>query len=163
MADFTYRNARSGSFTGGIIGVIVIETVVVHLLLYNHSRIAAWLLTILSVWAIIWLARDYYALGVGALRVDEQNVDLVIGHRYSLRVPRDNIASVSLPTFRDLPAPETNEGRDYLNLLKPATPNVLLTLRQPIRVRTPGGLHRTVARLGLYLDDAGTFIETMRQ
>ncbi len=162
MAEFTYRNARSGSLVGGIIGAIAIETVVVHLLLYNHSRITAWLLTILSVWAIIWLARDYRALGVGALSVGDQNVNLVVGHRYSLRVRRDNITRVSQPTFRDLPTPGTNEGRDYLNLLKPATPNVLLTLCEPIRVRTPGGLHRTVARLGLHLDDAGTFIETMR-
>jgi hypothetical protein len=141
----------------------VIETVVVHLLLYNHSRTTAWLLTILSAWAIIWLARDYRALGVGALSVDNQDVHLVIGHRYSVRVPRDNIASGSQPPVRDLPTPGTNEGRDYLNLLKPATPNVLLTLREPIRVRTPGGLHRMAARLGLHLDDAGTFIETMRQ
>ena len=95
MADFTYRNARSGRLVGGIIAAIVIETVVVHLLLYNHSRIAAWPLTI-------------------------------------------------------------------LNLLKPATPNVLLTLRQPIRVRTPGGLHRMAARLGLHLDDSTRFIEAIR-
>ena len=45
MAEFTYRNARSGSFVGGIIGVIVIETVVVHLLLYNHSRIGTFIET----------------------------------------------------------------------------------------------------------------------
>ncbi len=163
MPQFTYRTARSGSFVVGISAAILIETAVVHLLLYGHSRIAALVLTALSLWAIAWLTRDYLALGNTALSVNDDRVDLRIGRRYSLHLPRSSITRVSQPTFRDLPAPGTNGGRDYLNLMKPATPNVLLTLQEPIRVRITAGFHRTVSRLALHLDDPSGFVNAMRQ
>ena len=96
------------------------------------------------------------------ISVDDEKVDLTIGRRYSMRVPRAIIADVSQPSFRDLPTPGTNEGRDFLNLLKPATPNVLIRLREPLRVRLPGGFHRTVTRLGLHLDNPSAFIDALQ-
>ena len=162
MPQFSYRRARSGSLLVGICIAILVETAALHLFLYSRSRIAAWVFTSLSVWAILWLVRSYQALGTGVISVDDEKVDLTIGRRYSMRVPRAIIADVSQPSFRDLPTPGTNEGRDFLNLLKPATPNVLIRLREPLRVRLPGGFHRTVIRLGLHLDNPSAFIDALQ-
>ena len=162
MPQFSYRRARSGSLLIGICIAILVETAALHLFLYSRSRIAAWVFTSLSVWAILWLVRSYQALGTGVISVDDEKVDLTIGRRYSMRVPRAIIADVSQPSFRDLPTPGTNEGRDFLNLLKPATPNVLIRLREPLRVRLAGGLHRTVIRLGLHLDNPSAFIDALQ-
>ena len=75
----------------------------------------------------------------------------------NVRVPRALIAHVVTPTFCDLPTPGTNQGVDFLNPTKPATPNVLLTLQEPMTLRLPGR-QRTIRRIALYLDDPEAFI-----
>jgi hypothetical protein len=68
---------------------------------------------------------------------------------------------VEQPTFRDLPAPGTNQGRDYLNLTKPAAPSVLIVLDETQRVRLTLGIHREVRRVALRLDDADGFVRVV--
>ena len=37
-------------------------------------------------------------------------------------------------TYRTVLTPGTNEARDYLNLLKPATPNILIVLHEEAKL-----------------------------
>jgi hypothetical protein len=46
----------------------------------------------------------------------------------------------------------------YLNLMKPAAPNVLLTMVAPMHVRLPGGLRRSVRHFGMHLDEPERFL-----
>ena len=145
----------------GISAAIAIETVAFPLLLGRRVPWLAWTLTLLSLYAIDWLVLDYLAMGSRALSVEGENVQLRIGRRFDFNLTRSQIARVIQPTFRDLPTPGTNQGRDFLNLTKPSAPNVLITLTEPVRVRLPGGIHRQVQRLALHLDDAAAFVATL--
>jgi len=60
-----------------------------------------------------------------------------------------------------VPAPGSPQATDYLNLMKPATPNVLLTFTLPVTVRLRGGLQRSARRLGLCLDEPDAFIRAV--
>jgi hypothetical protein len=161
MVAFTYRSARSGSLVGGLGLAIAVETVALHLWLAARHPIAAWALTVGSVAALVWLAADYRALGRGAVRLDAKTLDLRIGRRFALRLPRSAVVEVVRPTWRDLPTAGTPAAADYLNLTKPAMPNVLLTLSAPTTVRLAGGLARRARRLGLRLDDADAFVAAL--
>jgi hypothetical protein len=161
MVAFTYRSARSGSLVGGLGLAIAVETVALHLWLAARHPIAAWALTAGSVAALAWLAADYRALGRGAVRLDGDSLDLRIGRRLALRLPRAAVAEVLRPTWRDLPTAGTPAAADYLNLTKPTTPNLLLTLAEPATVRLVGGLARRARRLGLRLDDPDAFIAAL--
>ena len=161
MVEFTYRSARSGSLVAGLGLVVAIETVVLHLWLAARHPWAAWALTVASVGTIAWLAADYRALGSGAVRLDGESIDLRVGRRFALGLPRTALLTVVRPTWRDLPAAGTPDAGDYLNLTKPATPNVLLTLSAPTTVRLPGGLARRARRLGLHLDDPEAFVAAL--
>ena len=110
MKEFSYRSARSGSLVVGFSIAILVETVAIHLLLVRRHPLLAWSLTVLSAWAIVWLARDYRALGDGRVRVDDEIIHLTIGRRYDIHVPRARVDRAYKPTFRDLPTPGTNEG-----------------------------------------------------
>ena len=142
--------------------MLAVETIAVHALLVGRYPIVAWILTLSSVFAIIWVVRDYTALGRGAVLLEQQMLRLRIGRRYNIPIPFRNVARVLMPTFRDLPTPGTNEGRDYLNLTQPSTPNVLILVEPPMRVRIAAGLHRTVARIALHLDDPGGFAAALQ-
>jgi hypothetical protein len=156
--EFSLRTARSGSLTAGLSAVILIETVAVHFLLAVRHPAVAWLLTALSASAVVYLVRDYQALGRGSVRVVGDRLLLSVGRRYNFELPLANVERVIQPSFRDLPTPGTNQGRDYANLTKPASPNVLIALKEPVRVRLPGGVHRTVRRLSVHLDDPAGFV-----
>ena len=163
MTDFTYRSARSGSLVVGFCIVIVIETVALHLWLRVHHAFIAWALSVTSLSAVAWLVADYRAFGRGAVRVTDGAVDLRIGRRFALELSRAEVAGVVRPTWRELPAPGTLAASDYLNLTKPAVPNVLLTLAGPASVRLTGGLRRSVKRVGLHLDAPDEFLAAMRR
>jgi hypothetical protein len=157
-AAFSYRSARSGSFVAGIAIVLVVETVALHFLLVSRYPLVAWCLTASSIFAIWWVTRDYIALGRGAVRVDGDSVHLQIARRFDIVVAVANVARVLQPSYRDLPTPGTNQGRDYLDLTKPGTPNVLVVLETPTKVRLAAGVYRTVRRFALHLDDPAAFV-----
>jgi hypothetical protein len=144
--------------TSALVGVIAIESAAVHFAVASRRPLLAWLLTLTSVLAVVWLVRDYLTLGAGAIRLGDDVLELTIGRRFAIAIPLATIERVSAPTFRDLPAPGTTQGRDYLNLTKPAAPNVLLVLREPQRVRLTAGVHRHARRIALRLDDAAGFL-----
>jgi hypothetical protein len=158
MSAFTYQSARSGSLVLGLGLAILAETLVLHLWLGRHHPILAWSLTATSVSAIGWLAADYRALGRGTVRIDGDALDLQVGRRAAVRVPLSAVATIIQPSWRDVPEVGAPESRDYRNLTKPATPNVLVTLVAPAMARLPGGVARPARRLGLRLDDPAGFI-----
>jgi hypothetical protein len=158
---FSYRSARSGSLLAGIILVLVSEGIGIHLWLYSRKPWLAWLLTASTLSAIAWLASDYRALGRGAVTVDDDQVHLTVGRRFSLSLPRAAIATALTPTWRDLPEPGMPAAADYINLMKQATPNVLLQVVDPTVIKLPAGRSRTVRRIALHLDDPAAFLAAL--
>ena len=161
--EFSYRSARSAAITFTLVAVIVIESVAVHFAVAARRPVLAWVLTLTSLVAVLWLVRDYLALGTGAVRLGEEMLELTIGRRFAIVIPLAAIERTAAPTFRDLPAAGTTQGRDFLNLTKPAAPNVLLILREPRRVRVTAGVHRDARRIAFRLDDAPSFLAALEE
>lgn len=161
MMRFTYRSARSGSLVAGLGLAIVVETMVVHLVLVARHPLIAWALTASSVAALAWLAADYRALGRGTVGVDGDVLELQVGRRVDLRLPRTTVQDVIRPGWRDLPQAGERDAAGFFNATKPAAPNVLLTLVAPVDVRLAGGLSRRAQRIALRLDDPDAFIAAL--
>src|SRR5574340_1225725 len=147
VIEFTYRSARSGSLVVGLGLAIAIETAVVHLVLRTSHPIVAWTLTAASVTSICWLAADYYALGRGSIRIDSDAVNVRVGRRAFVHVPLCLVDAVVRPGWRDLPATRARGSTDYRNIMKPATPNVLMSLTAPVSVRHFGAITRPARRI----------------
>jgi hypothetical protein len=160
MPAFTYRSARSPSFTAGISVALVVETVAIHALLVSRHPWLTWVMTASTLSVIAWLIDHYMSMGRGAVQVSPDAVSIKVGRRFSLTVSRKNVASAVRPTFRDLPQMGSVGGADYLNLTKPAPPNVLLTLETPMTV-SAGPFRRTARRLGLHLDRPDEFLQSL--
>jgi hypothetical protein len=112
---------------------------------------------------VLWLVRDDRALGAGVVRLGDDSLDLTIGRRFAVIIPLAAIERATAPTFRDLPAAGTTQGRDFLNLTKPAAPNVLLALTQPQRVRVTAGVYRNARRIAFRVDDAPSFLGALEE
>jgi hypothetical protein len=146
-----------------IVAAIGIETLALHFAIAARHPTVAWVLTLGSLFAVAWLVRDYIAMGTGAVVLSNGAVELEIGARFDISIPLRAIAGAFQPTFRDLPTPGSNQRRDYLNLTKPASPNVLIVLDAPRRVLLAPGLHRDVTRIAFRLDEGAAFLAALRE
>lgn len=123
-------------------------------LAHAHPRLA-WTLTALTLYSLLWLVGHRRATVLRPAVVDGRALALRAGHRLSARLDLDaDVARVERLTWRTTPTP----APDYLNAARPGTPNVLVTLRRPTRVVGALGIRRTVARVGLALDDPDAFV-----
>ena len=154
---FTYRSARSGSLTFGVILVLTIETGVFHLWLSSRFPMVAWALTLTTLATLCWIVADYRAMGSGEICVHPEAIELPIGKRFTTQIQRNDILSADLATWRDL----VDLTSDSLNLTKPAEPNVLLHLRAPTAVRLFAGISRRVSRVTLHVDEPVEFVRAL--
>lgn len=121
------------------------EGFAVHVLLLKWSSLVAWIFTLSTVYAALWLLADYRATVLRPIVVDDECVLIRAGFRCTLRVPRAAIVKVG----RDRPA----FGKLNLNLTLLATPTHWITLSEPMLARVPYGFSRRVRALGLEPDD----------
>jgi hypothetical protein len=161
--EFSYRSARSAAITFTLVAVILIESAAVHFAVATRRPTLAWVLTLTSLVAALWLVRDYRAMGTGVVRLGDDALELTIGRRFAVVIPLAAIDRATTPTFRDLPAAGTTQGRDFLNLTKPTAPNVLLVLGATQRIRLAAGLYRDARRIAFRLDDGPRFLAALEQ
>ncbi len=144
----------ASSLFAAVLGVGTIETTVLHLLVVQHSSRVAWFLTALSIYAVIWLVGYQRSCGSRVSTLEPGALVLRVGLRCDATVPWDNIASVRLLTWRDLPGPMAG----YLDAAKPSEPNVLLEFRHSVRVEGPYGIPRSATRLGVRFESPEPFV-----
>jgi hypothetical protein len=163
VAAYTYRSARSKGLVFGLGLVIAVETLAFHLLLMNdHHPIGAWLMTLGSLSVLAWLVADYRAMSTGAVQTTAEAIDIRIGGRASVTIPREAVTAAIRPTFRDLPQLNAALTGQYVNVTKHVSPNVLLTLRDPVRVSIAGIIKQPARQIALHLDDPDAFIADLR-
>lgn len=122
-----------------------VETIGVHVLLSRVSPLAAWIATAASIYALVWVIGDTHALRLGGLCVTPRHLEVTLGLRWSARIPRSTIRSVTrigakLPRAKDLAACEL------------LWPDVLVELAQPVEIGGPLGARRLVTRLTFSCD-----------
>jgi hypothetical protein len=140
-----------------LIGLVALETFVVHLLLARVSPVAAWIATACSIYALLWLIGDAHALRLGRIRVERDAVVIEIARRWAAVIPRRAIVAVHRETAV---APGAVDRTIDLSI---ETPTVVLELSAPATARGPFGLTRTGARVALTVDDPAGFAAALER
>jgi hypothetical protein len=134
-----------------------VETVAFHLLLVGHHPVVAWVLTLSSLSLVVWLVRDYRAMADAAVRVDRSAVRFEFGRRLQAAVPGDAIGAVSRVGWHNLP-----QGmQDFVNITRPAQCNVLITFREPVKLRLLNAVWRPVRHLGVAADEPDAVVAAL--
>jgi len=144
-----HRRAGHVAIVGAFLLVMLVEGLAVHLLVSMWSALAAWALTIGTAYGAFWLIADGRATVLRPILVDGECVVLRAGLRWSLRVPRGQIAGVA----RRKPS----LGKECLNLTLLGAPTHWVTFTRPVPAEGPYGLRRNVRAVGIQPDDAGRF------
>lgn len=152
-----FSTHRRSGYAGLVLAVAmmsVVEGTVVHLLAARWSPVAAWILTALSVYGVIWMVGDLQAIRLRPTLVDDDALHVRVGLRWDARIPWSEIEAVE-PRGA---APFPSRAPGHLRATPMGEPALVVTLRRPVRVRGPYGISRTVTRLGIAVDDPGGFL-----
>jgi hypothetical protein len=145
---------RKSGYTGIIVGllmVIGIELLAVHLLIATWSTVAAWILTGLTAYGVVWLIGDLQALRLRPSWVSDHTICMRLGLRWTVTTPQNQLLRV-----RKLGRGE--RVTSALSLALPNAPRVLIELKTPTMAIGAYGLRREVDSIELGLDDPDGFM-----
>ena len=150
VATFPLEGGLSASFAVGLGLVVAIEGVVLHLWIASRSQPWAWAIAALNVATMAWLWWEYKSTATARLVVTGDEIDIDAGSRLRCRFARSLIASAGEATWRVVP---DDFADAWANTAKPLEPNVIVTLREPVRGRFALGIGKPIARIGLRVAD----------
>ena len=155
LQSFTYhRKAGYAAILGVLVFVTLMETVGMHIIISRWSIAAAWILTALSIYGILWLFGDFHAIRLHPIVLDNDTLHLRTGLRWSAEIPVSAIADV---TFG---APQKRRSKSYLRA-SVMWPRAVIHFKEPVTVKGLFGIQRTVTQVGLSLDEPELFREAV--
>jgi len=154
--QFTYhRQAPIKSILAVIMFLVVVETVVFHLLLQIWSVVAAWILTALSIYSLLWLIAQWKTMAFRPQVVDDQKLILHHGLLYQVTIPLDRIENCE--EIR-----KVDSAAKVLSIMPQLdSPNVQLKLYSDVTVEGIYGQSSTERVIAFKVDDPRAFCEAV--
>lgn len=158
--EFTYHRESSVMILLGVfLFVLLIETFVVHLLLQGWSPLAAWILTILSIYTAFQLFAILKSISRRPISIGKDALSLKYGLFAETVISFDAIKSVELST-KPL---EFDQSTRHLSPLKDADSyNVILEVNTSHEISGLYGLRRTFDKLAFHVDEKEKFYEAIK-
>lgn len=156
---FSYHNA--GGYMNMMLGLALalpVEIVGVHMLVSQWSIAAAFAVTALSVYAVVWLAGDARARIMRPIAIGADCVRMECGIQMQATIPFADIEKVcfSEDDIRDI------EKSDKLNYGTFYQANIWIVSKRPVAVHTMLGEKR-VRVIGMSLDDPHAFASALEE
>jgi hypothetical protein len=143
-----------GGVVFGLGFVAVVEGLVVHLALHAWSARAAWIVTALNVYAIVWLAAAFQAARLRPVAITPERLLVRASFLWTIDIPRAAIVEAKR-------VDETPRDKDIVRAAFGVAPNVLVTTRDPVTACGPMGMKKQTTRVALYVDDPGRLDTTL--
>lgn len=148
---FTYhRESAYPALIGALLLVTVAETVGIHLLLSRWSEGVALGFTLLSAYSFLFLWADLVAVLKRPIVLEENRLLIRIGLRWRATIPLPLIEAIK-------PLPDNYKSKSTLNLALLASPNLLITFKEPVVIQGLYGIEKTTTSLALPMDDIKAF------
>jgi hypothetical protein len=154
---YTSHNRNNyGSSLLGIGVLLIVELIAVHVMVQLYwSATGAWILSILSAYAGIWLLSEWHAHRLRPTVIATDALVLRAGVRWEVTIPFAQIQS-----FRRISAIE-EKPRGTLNLVAMGDALFEVTTRVPVEARGVYGISKSTERIWFTIDDAADFQEQL--
>ena len=152
-----HRRSGWASIVCVFVFLIAIESVCAHLLVQLWSVKAAWVVTALDLYGVLWLLGDYQALRLRPTRIDGETLQLSYGLRWRASIPLDTIASVE--TVR---SEKEWKRKSVLKMAMLDEPRLIVRFKTPQTAHGLAGLTRNIEAVAILADDDDGFAAAMR-
>lgn len=159
--EFSYHKSTSTRMVLGVFFfLIIIEAVAVHLLVQNYSTVAAWILTILSIYGCVQILGILRSLSKRPIAIEKDGIILKYGIMNETRIPFEQIVAIMEQT-KDL---DKEDGLLFLSPFKDMEGlSVLIEVDRTMDLSGFYGFKKTFTRIALYLDEPKSFIEKLNE
>jgi len=148
--SFTYhRSSAYLAIVGAVMLAAVAELGGMHLLISLWSPTVAWVVSAISVYALLWLIGDAHAIRLRPIRVSETMLHIRVGLRSTIDVPLASIDTIGAPGDRSL----SRRTPGYLKSVLLGAANLRVELNTPVDALGPYGLTMEAKTIDLRVDD----------
>jgi hypothetical protein len=131
----------------------VVETSIVHLVVQRWSTTAAWIVTALSIYGVLWIIGFMQAIRLRPILLTPTSLLVRLGMLSSVEVPYESIASITPAKY---PFPD-RRAPGYLRAMLAGDLQFLIELRVPRRATGAYGRTREISLIGLCVDEPSEF------
>jgi hypothetical protein len=152
-----FSGHRKSGYTGLIVGVLMvigIEMLAVHILVATWNVVAAWVITGVTAYSVVWIIGDLHAVRLRPSWVSGNRICLRLGVRWTMTIPQHQIVGL-----RKLGGSERVAGA--LRLALPNAPRVLIELKTPATAIGAYGLRRQVDAIEVGVDYPDQFVQAL--
>jgi hypothetical protein len=147
---FSYHRAGAyGAIVSALLMVSACEIVGTHVVVSRASSTAAWLVTAMGLYGVVWILGDYRAVRLRPFLVGTDGLAIRLGLRWSVWIPRDAIAAIVPPPK----PPAAKRAPGHLHAALMVSPQWQIILREPLVARGPYGITKRVTTVALAADD----------
>ncbi|MBL5767618.1 hypothetical protein MXL46_17180 [Heyndrickxia sporothermodurans] len=161
----TFTFHKNGSYQGVffmIVHAMIIEIVAVHVIVSNFSYNAAWILTGLDIYTLLFIISDYQAIRLSPVILDSKGIHFQKGIRQYGFVPWEQVNGVNENTKTPK---EVDQDRQAIALAlhgleKEPIPYVI-KLKEPLEIQQIFGFKKIIESIYLKMDEPHKFNETV--
>jgi hypothetical protein len=129
--------------------VVFAELFGMHLLISLWSSVVAWIVTGLSIYAVLWLVGDAHAIRLRPIRLTETMLLLRVGLRSTIDVPLESIDKFGAVSGGAL----SRRTPGYLKAVLLGAPNFRVELNTPVDALGPYGLTMEAKTIDVQVDE----------
>ncbi|WP_299285316.1 hypothetical protein [uncultured Mucilaginibacter sp.] len=149
-----YKESGYSALFGVLLFVLLIEIFAFHLLLVQYSRVAAIIVSLVSVYGMIFIISDLSATVKSPVLIMKDKLLLRVGYRWRTIVNTNNIASAEKINDNYQPDKNCFKGGITKNSV-----NVLLTFKHPVSVERSYRKPVTADKIIMSIDNVDDFIK----
>jgi len=139
-----------------IICMLAFESIGMHLLIQMWSVKAAWIVTTLDFYGVLWLVGDYHALRLRPTYSSDGILHLRYGLRWNAEIPLAEIEAID-----EVRGESEWKRKGVLKMAMLDEPKYLVRLRNPITVNGLAGIRKTIDAVAVLPDDVEAFERTV--
>ncbi|WP_199868433.1 hypothetical protein [Virgibacillus senegalensis] len=167
------EHGKGHSFTfhkdGGYLGVFImlvhamlLEIIAVHIMVAQYSHTAAWLVTGLDIYALLFIIADYQAIRLSPVMLDSKGIHFQKGIRQYGFVSWEKVSGIN---ENEKSVKEVSQDRKSISLAlhgleKEPIPYVI-QLTEPVQIRQIFGFKKTIESLYVKMDEGRKFYGTV--
>ena len=161
--SFTYhKNSDIKVFV--IIALIIgtIEVVGVHILLSHWNTIIAWVITVLSIYGLVYLVGLYNSVRYSPISIEDNHMVIRVGFQSSLSVDFENIEALK-PVGANYEEKAKKEKKTTYNatVLRTNLPQFEVTLKKQVPQSGLFGVDRKISTVYIMVDDPSGFAQAV--
>lgn len=159
--EFSYHQKSGGvAILYAVLLIALVETIVLHLLIQGWSNIAAWVLTIISVYTAFQILGIVRSLSKRPTKLANGSLLLRYGILSEVMIPLDEIETIELST-------KSKEWNQEVRKLSPLgdleSHNVILSVGEPMKISGLYGMKRSFKELAFYVDEPESFLDEVER